>query len=190
MTARPKPFLYLASASPRRKEILKRMGIRFRQIPSSYREKPMPGMPPSKLVLEHARGKALKAVGVGKGFVLAADTIVYCQGCVFGKPRNLQEAQQMLSGLAGRSHDVYTGVVLRNVETGTMKMAFEKTRVKIKRLDSNEILNYLRRVNPLDKAGAYAIQMRPKIVEKIRGSYSNVMGLPVEKVRNLLKMIP
>lgn len=180
-------MIYLASQSPRRKEILKQMGITFRVVASSYHEKKS-RKPPRRLVLDHAVGKAQKAkVSAKQGWVLGADTIVYCQGRVLGKPKHIKEAYQMLRSLSGRQHAVYTGVVLLDLQTGQMIKACEKTKVYIKKLSENEIRNYCLKVPPLDKAGAYAIQMKPKIVQKIQGSYSNVVGLSKELLLKLIR---
>ena len=182
-----KPFLYLASASPRRREILKKAGIRFKRVFSSYQEKAIPHLGPSRLVIFHARQKALHAKAPASGLVLAADTIVCCRGKIFGKPKDKREAFERLWFLSGRAHFVYTGIALLDLKTGRMKLAYEKTKVFIRRLSRPEIEKYFMKVNPLDKAGAYAIQMKPKIVEQIKGSYSNVVGLPLEKLKKILQ---
>ena len=185
-----KPLLYLASASPRRREILKKMKVPFRVVRSAYHEEHHSHLHPRTLVLRHAGGKAKKAIVPAPGqFILGADTLVYCRKRILGKPRTEKEAAQMLSLLSGKAHEVYTGVALWDRQSGKIKTAVSKTKVYVKKLSEKEILAYIPKINSLDKAGAYAIQMRPKIVTKIQGSYSNVMGLPEKVVRRLLKSV-
>ncbi len=163
------------------------MGISFRVIPSSYHEKKIPGLSPALLVRKHAEGKVRKISAPKKYPVLGADTVVVLKGKIMGKPKSQKEALKMLRALSGRRHFVYTGIALRNPETGKIKTAFEKTAVEFKKLAEKDILNYLDAVHVLDKAGAYAIQEGPKIVKKIKGSYSNVVGLPVELLKRLIR---
>lgn len=185
-------MIYLASQSPRRKEILRQMGFAARVANSAYEEKPCHARhvsPPVRWVVKHAVGKVKHAkVSAGKGWVLGADTLVYCRRRVLGKPENISEAHKMLRLLSGRLHEVYTGVALRNLKTGKISSGYAKTQVFVRKLSEAQIRNYCRKVPPLDKAGAYAIQMRPKIVEKIKGSYSNVVGLPKALVRELIRL--
>ena len=182
------PLLYLASASPRRREILTKMKVAFRVVKSRYEEKHHTHLSPRELVLQHAAGKAKEAIVPSAAqFILGADTLVYCSRKILGKPKTEKEAVRMLSLLSGKAHHVYTGVVLWDRKAGKMKTMVSKTKVHVKKLSEEEILAYIPKVNSLDKAGAYAIQMRPKIVTKIQGSYSNVIGLPEEAVRRLLK---
>lgn len=185
-----KPLLYLASASPRRREILKKMRIPFRVVKSRYHEAHYSHLHPRALVLQHAAGKARQAIVPARAqFVLGADTLVYCRKKILGKPKTEKEAFEMLSLISGKAHDVYTGVALWNRKTDRIRKMVLKTRVFVKRLSEKEIRAYIPKVNSLDKAGAYAIQMKPKIVAKIKGSYSNVIGLPEEAVRKLLKTV-
>lgn len=181
-----KDFIYLASKSPRRRVILKQAGIPFRVVRSRYREETLGGSP-EKVCLRHAVGKARKAVLSGKArWVLAADTIVVCRGQILGKPGDLREAAQMLGKISGRWHSVFTAVAILDLRSGRMRTAVSKTKVLVKRLSPEAISGYLRKVHALDKAGAYGIQEKPAIVDEIRGSYSNVVGLPVETVRKML----
>lgn len=182
-------MIYLASQSPRRKEILKKMRVSFRVVKSSYEEKPRK-FPPAKLVMEHAVGKAQGAqIQVSQGIALGSDTIVYCRGKVLGKPKTIAGAVKMLEFISGRAHKVYSGVALKDLASGKTVKGFETTKVFIKKLTREEILAYIPKVNSLDKAGAYAIQIKPFIVTKIQGSYSNVVGLPETLVRKLLKQL-
>lgn len=185
-----KTFLYLASASPRRREILKIMRIPFKKVKSSYREKMIPGISPVKLVLEHAVGKARKAMlPESARWVLGADTIVCGYGKILGKPRSEKEAFKMLSNLCGRTHAVYTGAAVLDRRTGKIAKGHEKTSVLMNRFSAAEIRAYIKKVDSLDKAGGYAIQIKPFIVKKIKGSYSNVVGLPDALVLRLLRSL-
>lgn len=182
-----KQILYLASASPRRKEILEAMKLPFKIVRSKYSEKPRK-ISPQKLVLEHAVGKALKAVVPKTArWILGADTTVYGFGKIFGKPRSEKEAFEMLSRLNGRTHAVYTGIALLDRSNGKILTAIGKTKVVFKKWPPEKIRKYIETVPVLDKAGAYGIQLKPKIVKKIEGSYTNVVGLPKEKLLSLMK---
>lgn len=180
-------ILYLASQSPRRQDILRQMKIRFQVVPSRYHEKNLPRMEPFEIALQHAEGKALQAVLPRKAqWVLGADTVVCLGSKVFGKPRSEKEAKFMLARLSGRSHEVITALALWDQKLQVCYSAFTITRVWIKKLSKKEIEHYLTRIHVHDKAGSYAIQCRPKIVQKIRGSYSNVVGFPRELFRKML----
>ena len=181
------PLLYLASQSPRRKEILKRMGLRFRVVPSKYHEKKIPGLSVTELILAHALGKARAArLPKRKGIVLGSDTVVYRRGRILGKPGSKKEAVEMLRFLSDREHSVYTGVVLYCPETRKTLVKYDRTRVYFKKLTPQDIERYLQDVHVLDKAGSYAIQEGRRIVKKIKGSYSNVVGLPSELLSRML----
>ena len=181
-------MLYLASQSPRRKELLRKMRIRFRVVPSSYRERVKPGVPPSKLVIEHARGKAKKGdVPPGARWVLGADTVIYCRDRILGKPKSYSDAFRMIRWLSGENQYVYTGVALLDLKSGKMYQGYLKTKTRVKNLSDQEIREYLKRVNPLDKAGGCAIEQKPIIASRVRGSYTNILGLPVELVKKILK---
>lgn len=184
-------MLYLASASPRRKEILKKLKNPFRVVRSRYRERQISGVPAAHLVVLHAAGKACQAVVRARtGWVLGADTLVELDGQIFGKPRGRRDAIRMLKMLSGRRHYVYTGIALVNLKTGLTLTGCEKTSVTFRRLDDFEVRRYISSARPLDKAGAYAIQDgRKMLMRAIRGSYTNVMGLPVELLRKQLKKI-
>lgn len=183
-------IIYLASQSPRRREILKKIGIKFKIISSSYIEKNPKNISPEELVLRHAFGKARDAAAPKNAkFVLAADTLVYCRGRILGKPSTEKEALSILKFIHGRTHFVYTGVVLWDVATGAIQKEVAKTKVVIKRMKPKEISEYIELVYPYDKAGSYAIQEGPKIVKKIEGSYTNVMGLPAEIVKKMIQQI-
>lgn len=181
-------MLFLASRSPRRRKILKEIGIAFRSVPTTYKEEGIQKNLPSRLVIQHATGKAHGAkFPRRKGLVLAADTLVYCHGHVFGKPRTMKEAFQMIRKLSGQSHFVYTGIALLNPKTGVTLTGYAKTKVTFKKMDKGDIQRYLGQIHPLDKAGSYAVQKGAKIVKEIKGSYSNVLGLPKELLLAMLR---
>jgi len=180
--------IYLASQSPRRQEILKSMELIFCVVKSSYQEKKIRGAGPRKLTVVHAVGKVQQAqVTPGARFILGADTVVVFGKKIFTKPKNKKQAFKMLSQLSGKWHSVFTGVALLDRQTNKIRKACVCTKVLFRELSSTQILKYMKRVNPLDKAGGYAIQKKPRIVEKISGSYTNVVGLPVETFREMLK---
>lgn len=188
-------MIYLASTSPRRKKLLKENKIRFKILKPSYRERMIPGISVHRLVKTHAREKAESCVClIGKGTILSADTVVYCDGRIIGKPRDKKHAVQILSKLQGRWHEVFTGVTLLRVEKGKIlasKTFVVKSGIRIQPMSRQEILKYFRRMNPLDKAGAYAIQSQSvSIVEEVRGSFTNAVGLPMEKLRLFLRQNP
>jgi len=168
--------------------LLREAGIRFRVLRPYYHEKDVPGLRPAALVKRHALEKAKSAQPLVKnGTLLSADTIVYFKGGVIGKPRNIKEAVRILSKLQGRWHAVYTGVALLKLSAGQIikkKLFSEKTGVFIKKMSPADIYSYFRKISPLDKAGAYAIQSRQSsIVEKLKGSFSNAVGLPIEELK-------
>jgi septum formation protein len=170
------------------------MGIAFRVIPSLYKEGRENRGAPSRLVMKHALGKARGArIPDRTHYVLAADTVVYCRGLILGKPRTKAEAVAMLSKLSGRVHYVYTGVALGHPLSGKYCVDYVKTQVRFRKLSRDEILSYLKRIHPFDKAGSYAIQEGADMVESVKGSYTNVLGLPEEwlmkKIRNFPEFI-
>lgn len=182
------PPLILASVSPRRAELLRQLGMPFKVLPSDAAEIHHEQFTARELSQLNAYRKAR---AVAKKFpdalVLGADTLVYLDTTLFGKPVDLADAYRMLEKLQGRTHQVVTGVCLLHLRTHRQRVFAETTDVTFRRLDAVTIRRYLGRVNPLDKAGAYAIQEESElIVERISGSYTNVVGLPVEKLREEL----
>jgi septum formation protein len=182
--------LYLASESPRRKRLLREAGVKFKTLKAPYHEAKHRKMAPSALVKKHALGKALAAVKrVKEGSILAADTIVYFQGRIVGKPSSLKDAVKTLQALQGRSHTVYTGVAFLEVRqriVAKKRVFVERTKVSLVRMDEKRIRSYFRRIDPLDKAGSYAIQDKGAgIVKKVEGSFSNAVGLPMERLKFL-----
>jgi septum formation protein len=185
-------MIYLCSTSPRRRALLKEKKIAFRLLRPDYKETPIRTKPISKGVARHALGKALSAVKLVKnGIILGADTVVVFRGRAIGKPRDRKHAVRMLSMLQGNWHEVITAVALIKIkDSRAIKRAVfsVRSRVRIRKMAQEEILAYFRKVTPLDKAGAYAAQANkaPQIVEAIRGSFSNVVGLPMKVVKKLL----
>ena len=183
----------LASASPRRKELLTAIIADFERIPSDFDESVIPtDMSPKTLVKRLAEGKAqdvaFRAEHDGKT-VLGSDTVVVYKNSVLGKPKDEAEATRMLRTLSGKKHYVYTGVCLTRVKDGVtvwQTTAAAKTAVYFEKLSDEFIAAYVAGGSPMDKAGAYGIQ-DGGLVKKIKGSYSNVVGLPVELVKKLVK---
>ncbi len=179
------PPLILASTSPRRWELLNSMGVEFSVIPSDAQEVHNEHLTVSEMSQLNAYRKA-RAVAkkYPDALVLGADTLVALETTVFGKPANLAEAGEMLQQLQGRTHRVVTGVCLLHLRGHHQKLFAENTEVTFRPLDAAQIRDYLAGINPLDKAGAYAIQEGgEKIVASIEGSFSNVVGLPVERLK-------
>lgn len=179
--------LVLASSSPRRQQLLQLIGLSFTVMVSEIEEDNTKDMPPHELAVEHARAKA---VDVSKrlpdsAVVIGADTIVVVDGQVFGKPQDPAEAVQMLTSLAGREHVVISGVAV--VKGDQLVSGFTRTTVKMRPLTAEQIKGYVATGEPMDKAGAYAIQGRGALlVESINGCYNNVVGLPLVTLSNLL----
>ena len=176
--------LILASASPRRGELLRQLGLEFKVIPSEVPEIHHDQLTAGEVVQINAYRKArLIAKRFPDALVIAADTLVYIETAFFGKPASLEEAYEMLEKLQGRTHYVITAVCLLNLRNHRQRIFAENTAVTFRPLDAVKIRRYLSRVNPLDKAGAYAIQEEGDlIIERISGSYTNVVGLPIERL--------
>lgn len=176
--------LILASSSPRRRELLTRLGITFDTVPAEVDETPLAGEPAWACVTRLARTKALHVSRRLPTFLtLAADTVVALDGRLFNKPADAAEARCMLAALSGRTHEVWTGVCLAS--EGRVRELFAVTSwVRFRRLSQGEIEEYVATGEPLDKAGAYAAQGRGReLIERIEGSVSNVIGLPVEELQ-------
>lgn len=181
-------MIYLASQSPRRKELLEQIGLSFQVVPSEYEEHNSQEMLPEELVRIQAEGKAL-ALGVEyeDAWILGADTVVVLEGQILGKPKNEKEACDMLRQLSGKRHTVMTGVAL--VHGDQIWSETVHTDVWFKRLSEEEIKVYVESKEPLDKAGAYGIQGKGAVfVQRIYGSYSNVVGLPLETVYDMFRI--
>jgi septum formation protein len=180
--------LVLASASPRRAELLKSAGFQFSVVPAAIDETALPEEQPDDHVRRLAREKALAAAAIAPGAtILGADTVVVVDAVILGKPGDLRDARRMLRLLAGRRHYVYSGVALWRL--GAIRDAVEVTAVEFAPMTAEEIDWYVASGEPLGKAGAYAIQgLASRFVSRIEGSYSNVVGLPLAVVHKLLSL--
>ena len=180
--------LVLASASPRRAELLRAAGFLFDVRPADVDETPRPAEPPATYALRVARDKAIAAAGRIDGadvWILAADTVVVVDGQVLGKPADHSDARRMLSMLSGVVHEVLTAVVVRRGVVETSEVV--STRVRFAALTPAEIDWYVASGEPDGKAGGYAIQgLGSRFVDRIEGSWSNVVGLPVATVYRML----
>ena len=180
--------LVLASQSQRRKELLAILGLPFSVVPPSIDENPAQGENPETFVVRMAKEKGMEVASrVSQSIVLSADTVVVTDGEILGKPADEEDAVRMLRKLSGRDHWVYTAVcVVNQVKPETLE-GLDRTRVWFDPLDNAMILDYVRRENVFDKAGAYAIQGYAGVfIPRIEGNYFNVMGLPLPLVRQLL----
>jgi septum formation protein len=183
--------LILASASPRRRQLLTRAGIAFEVIPADISERGRPSERPGEYAVRVAAEKALavaRRIGPApRRHVLGADTIVVVDGAVLGKPRDAEHAVRLLERLAGRSHEVITAVAVAASDTLEIRTTAVTTRVTMRPATAEELRAYVATGEPLDKAGAYAIQGGGRaLIEKVDGSESNVVGLPLEETLALL----
>ncbi|HYJ04565.1 MAG TPA: Maf family protein [Chthoniobacterales bacterium] len=183
------PRFVLASASPRRRQLLKKAGYEFEIISPPGEEVAHDWFTIRELTICNAARKAQRvSQTLRDAVVLAADTLVTIDGCVLGKPFDLEDAVKMLRRLSGRSHEVWTAVCIRHAARGKSHSFHETSRVHFRQLSERAIRDYLGKVNPLDKAGAYAAQGHgTEIIEKIEGSYSNVVGMPMEATTRALR---
>ncbi len=185
----PWPALILASASPRRQELLRQCGVAFEVVPAAVPELHDESLTARELSQLNAHRKA-RAVArrYPDRLVLGADTLVARGARLYGKPADLEDAARMLAELQGHTHEVVTGVCLLHLRAHREQLFAESTAVTFRSLSEAQIREYLARVNPLDKAGAYAVQEHGDLlVAEILGSYSNVVGLPVERVLAVLR---
>ncbi len=183
--------LILASASPRRADLLRAAKFDFEVAPSDIDESPEPGERPEHYTLRVARDKARYVAArpsSAGAVILAADTEVVIDGRILGKPASPENAGAMLSILSGEAHDVLTAVVVRNHEREVSEVL--TTRVRFARLSAEDIAWYIASGEPMGKAGAYAIQgLGARFVERIEGSWSGVVGLPIATVHRLLREV-
>lgn len=185
---REKGMLILASASPRRQELLQQIGCDFRIFVSHAEELSESGVSPEKMATENARRKAEDVASRDTtGLpVLGADTVVAVDATILGKPKDEEDAARMLRLLSGRRHFVYTGVALVYHEATYTSVV--QTTVWMDKMSDEEISAYIATGEPMDKAGAYAVQgIAAKFIPKIEGSFSNVVGLPLHEVKNLAR---
>ena len=182
------PQLILASASPRRRELLAWAGVNFRAVSTTVDESSLPDEDAAAHVLRLAEAKAGRAAEDESGvWILAADTVVVLDGMIMGKPRDRDHAAHMLERLSGRTHRVITGFCLLNRESGVQVSEAVETEVTFRKLTGRDIETYIDSGEVWDKAGAYAIQGRGAfLVRHIRGSYTNVIGLPLAEVLTVM----
>ncbi len=186
--------LILASASPRRAEVLRDAGIAFEAVFTNADESPRPDEPPEELVRRlaeaKARAAAAKAAGAGPAIVVGADTTVVADGLILGKPASAEEARDMLRRLSGRTHGVLTCLVAIRLPDGALRSELEITQVTFAPLSEREIEEYVASGEPFDKAGAYAIQGRAgRFVTRVEGCYFNVVGLPLARLYRILRAL-
>ena len=181
--------IILASASPRRKELLGKIGLEFEVEPSNYAEDTHSELEPHELAEKVSLEKAQAIANKHKNaIVIAADTFIVLGTKMLGKPKTEVEAKRMLRAISGKPHLVITGFTIIDTDINKVLSRVVETKVYIRRLTSNEINAYVESKEPLDKAGAYAIQgLGSVIVEKIEGDYFNVMGLPLSALTESLK---
>ena len=180
--------IVLASASPRRAEILKQVGIKF-TVCASDAEEEMLNLPPAEFVKVTALQKGrMVASCLQDAIVISADTVVVIQDRIMGKPANAEEAFALLSVLSGSFHEVYTGLCIIDMPSGKYYIGYARTKVFFRELSPRQIKAYIATGEPFDKAGAYGIQGKGAFfVEKIEGCYFNVMGLPVALLYGALR---
>ena len=179
----PSKSIILASQSPRRENILRQIGLDFEIIPSNINEDLELDLDPRKFskYWSEQKAKAISKKNKNK-IVIGADTIVYLDGEILGKPKNKEESFNMLNKISGRTHKVFTGVSIAYNKKNILKKFCEETRVTVKAISKKDILYYIDNYSPLDKAGSYGIQDWFSVwIKKIDGCYFNVMGLPISK---------
>jgi septum formation protein len=184
--------IYLCSRSPRRRKLLNQINLKFRSFSIDVDESILKNEKPVHIVKRLASNKLSEALKkVKKGIIITADTIVVLDNKVLGKPEDEQDAVRILKKLSGRVHTVYTGFSIFNTEKNLQITDYEKTKVEFRKMDEDEIREYVRGGSPMDKAGAYGIQddFGAVFIKKISGCYYNVVGLPLQKVYQTLKKI-
>lgn len=181
--------IYLASKSPRRRKLLKQIGLNFKSFSIDLYEEILDGEHPAQTVKRLALHKSDAAVKkIKSGIVITADTIVVLGKEIIGKPKDEKDAFRILSKLSGKTHTVYTGFVIINLNNSRRKIEYEKTDVTFRKLLPQEIRDYIKTGSPMDKAGAYGIQddFGAVFVKKVDGCYYNVVGLPLQKLYKAL----
>ncbi len=182
--------LVLASASPRRRELLENIGLKFEIMADNSDEEFVENEQPFDTVKRLAKQKALNVAGrvQSDAIIIGADTVVSIDGKILGKPKDETEAEEMLSLLSGRRHTVFTGIAVIEKSSSRIVSDFEATNVKFRKLSREEIKEYVKSGEPMDKAGAYGIQnLGALLIEGIDGDYFNVVGLPLCKLGIILK---
>jgi septum formation protein len=189
MSITSKALFILASESPRRREILKSVGFKFKIVPAHVNEKYLSGETPREHVKRLSRDKAMVIAGkFPSAWVLGADTIVVINGNILGKPKDKTQAKKMLEQLSGREHKVFTGFTIVNMANKKCSTKVVQSAVRFKTISLEELEWYIACDEPYDKAGGYAIQGKGAyFIQSIRGSYTNVIGLPLCEVLETLK---
>ena len=181
--------IYLASKSPRRRKLLKQLNISFKSFSVEMDERVKSNESPSNAVLRLSKEKLeLAKTKIKNGIIITADTIVVLDNLILGKPKNKKDAFRILKILSGRTHVVYTGYSIFNSANSNTISEYEKTKVTFRKLNDEEILEYIDGGSPMDKAGAYGIQddFGAVFIKKINGCYYNVVGLPLAKLYHAL----
>jgi len=185
--------IILASKSPRRKKLLKQLGIKFKSIPTDVDEEVLDAEHPIQTVKRLAAHKMVSAeLRNNKAILISADTIVVLGNKIIGKPKNKLDAKRILKKLSDQTHKVYTGFMIKNSLTGKFELDYEVTKVTFNKLSEKLIDDYIKTGSPMDKAGAYGIQddFGAVFIKKIDGCYYNVVGLPLSKFyQSLLKVL-
>lgn len=181
--------IILASASPRRKEILGNTNLKFEVIKSDIDEVILPEESPYQVVMRLAYEKSIDIASYNKNkLIIGADTIVCLDNMILGKPKNELDAIDMIKKLSGRTHQVITGISLINLDANKKIIDYVVSNVKFKNLSHEDVMDYIQTNESLDKAGAYGIQgYGALLVEEIQGDYFNIVGLPISKLSDLLK---
>ncbi|MDK2800733.1 MAG: nucleoside triphosphate pyrophosphatase [Clostridiales bacterium] len=182
--------IILASASPRRQELLQQIGLKFEVMPSAVEEKIENNAPPEEIVqqLSFVKAKDIAKNVEQSCIVIGADTIVVYKNNILGKPKNYDDAYSMLKMLSGDAHNVLTGFTVIRTDDGKTITNYAQTSVKFREITEEEIIGYINTQEPMDKAGAYGIQgIGSLLVEQIKGDYFNVVGLPIAKLMQVLK---
>ena len=184
--------IYLASKSPRRRKLLKQLGIKFKSFSVNSIEEFFDGEHPVECVKRIALEKMqLAEKKVNNSIIITADTIVVLDKKVLGKPQNEKDAIKILSMLSGKKHTVFTGFCVLNQKTKKQIVNYEKTEVEFRKLKKDEVVDYVKGGSPMDKAGAYGIQddFGAVFVKRINGCYYNVVGLPLTNLYNALRKV-
>ncbi|MDE2312254.1 MAG: septum formation protein Maf, partial [Patescibacteria group bacterium] len=178
-----------ASTSPRRRQLMRHLGLPFAAVASNYREVHHKHLSPAELVRFLAEGKARAAAGRYRdAIIIGADTVIVHGGKIYGKPKNRLDAKRMLKSLSGKTHRVVTGVVLIDTKSNKILKSVVITKVTLFELNSRGVKNYLDDAHYLDKAAAYAAQEQGAgLIKKIQGDFTNVVGLPLERLKIMLK---
>ena len=179
--------IVLASTSPRRISLLRQIGMRF-SVATPVDDEVSVNPDPKMMVMENAIAKARSALGEEEGLVVGADTVVYIEGAILGKPSSEEEACIMLETLSGRVHTVFTGLAVVDAGSGREEVGCEETRVQVMELSEEDVVRYVETGEPMGKAGAYAIQgLGAVFVESVDGCFHNVVGLPLSLLWKMIR---